>query len=215
MNISSKMIEDVWNRHAENYDKKHNASENKEHWKKILKNLIGGDVKKKVLDIGTGTGFLALLTAEIGYNSTGIDLAAKMIEAAQVSAQVKHLKVEFLPGNWDALPFKDNSYDVIVNRCILWTVFRPENTLREWRRVLKPGGSLLCFCPACFKSGSVVPSHYEDEVEAMLPLKGALPDELCKVIASCGYHETEAIVLPDLGNNELFSDWYVIKSIKY
>jgi ubiquinone/menaquinone biosynthesis C-methylase UbiE len=214
MNINRDYIEDVWNQHAIDYDKKHNDSENPLQWKNMIADLIGKDKEQNVLDIGTGTGFLALIAADLGYRSTGIDLAKKMIEAAQNEANKKNLPVTFLTGDWEKMPFADKSYDVLVNRCILWTLIHPQKTIREWRRVLKDGGSLYCFCASNSTDEDIAVHHYGKEIGRTLPLKGATPEMLLQIIKDCGFQQTEMIDLPHMKDNTRFPGWYMIKAIK-
>jgi ubiquinone/menaquinone biosynthesis C-methylase UbiE len=53
------------------------------------------------------------------------------------------LEVDFFHGDAENLPFKDNSFDLVVNKFLLWTLPHPSGAAREWKRVLKPGGRLL------------------------------------------------------------------------
>jgi len=96
-----------------------------------------------VLDVGTGTGFIALLLAELGHQVTGVDFSAKMLEVArQKTAEfLKTLKI--LEGDVERLPFDDHSFDGVTARYILWTLPDPEKAIREWIRLLKPGGGLV------------------------------------------------------------------------
>lgn len=77
MSIDSKDIEAIakyWDERSQYFDEEHNT-ENLSLWSQELMKLLkedNGDVKK-ILDIGTGTGFLALLLAGNGYDVTGVD----------------------------------------------------------------------------------------------------------------------------------------------
>jgi len=93
--------------------------------------------------VGTGAGFLALLFAEMGHEVTGVDLSAGMLEKAKHNAEHMGLEVDFFHGDAENLPFEDNSFDLVVNKFLLWTLPQPSCAVREWKRVLKPGGRLL------------------------------------------------------------------------
>ena len=41
------------------------------------------------------------------------------------------------------LSFDDNTFDLLINRNVTWTLYDPEQAYKEWYRVLKPGGRLL------------------------------------------------------------------------
>jgi ubiquinone/menaquinone biosynthesis C-methylase UbiE len=97
----------------------------------------------KVLDVGTGAGFLALLFAEMGHEVTGVDLSAGMLEKAKHNAEHMGLEVDFFYGDAENLPFEDSSFDLVVNKFLLWTLPQPSHAVREWRRVLKPGGRIF------------------------------------------------------------------------
>jgi len=216
MKVSNKMIQEIWNEHAGEYNVAHNVSEdaNRKEWKNILKRYIGENIAQKVLDIGTGTGFLAFVAEELGYRCTGVDLAPKMIDVAKAFAKKNGFETEFQTADWSNLPFQDESYEAVINRCIVWTLFTPEKTLNEWKRVLKPQGKLLCFCPESSLEGKIQPDHYEKEVEEQLPLKNASPEQLCKVLTDCGYSEVEIFELRELGKDDIFGGWYLLKGVK-
>lgn len=96
-----------------------------------------------MLDVGIGAGFLALLFAEMGHEVTGVDLSAGMLEKAKHNAENMGLEVDIFYGDAESLPFEDNSFDLVVNKFLLWTLPHPSHAVREWKRVLKPGGRIF------------------------------------------------------------------------
>ena len=99
----------------------------------------------RVLEIGTGPGFFAILLTELGYAVTAVDLTPAMLSEARKNAGALAGQITFLEMNAEALSFADNSFDVILSRNLTWNLPHPETAYREWNRVLKPGGLLLNF----------------------------------------------------------------------
>ena len=112
-------------------------------WHTVMKELAGDGRGKRALDIGTGTGQFAFYLARQGYAVTGIDLSEKMIELAGAHAVRSGLEIEFKAGDAEHLGFEDNHFDIVVSRNLLWTLVHPEKAVREWHRVLKPGGKII------------------------------------------------------------------------
>jgi SAM-dependent methyltransferase len=96
----------------------------------------------RFLDVGTGTGNLALTAAREGAVATGIDLTPNLIEAAKRHSQLLKLNVEWHEGDAEALPFKDASFDVVASQFAHMFAPRPEVALGEMLRVLRPGGRI-------------------------------------------------------------------------
>ncbi len=98
----------------------------------------------RVLDLGSGTGYPALLAGEVvGAEGSvvGIDLAESMLAVATRKARAMGMKhVTFRTGDATALPFNAASFDAVISRFCL--MFLPEipTALKEMARVLKPGG---------------------------------------------------------------------------
>jgi len=97
----------------------------------------------KILDVGCGTGAMGLLYAKMGYEVYGIDLSEAMMNQARMKAVQDNLSIDLQKGDAENLPFPDDSFDLIVNRHLLWTLPSPDVALHEWNRVLKRGGTLL------------------------------------------------------------------------
>ncbi len=97
-----------------------------------------------VLDLGSGTGYPALLDAQVVGPSgsvVGMDLAEQMLAAAARKANRLGLdNVSFKPGDVTSLPFEPNSFDAVTSRFCL--MFLPEipKAAAEIARVLRPGG---------------------------------------------------------------------------
>ncbi len=99
----------------------------------------------KVLDIGTGPGFFAIILATAGYNVTAVDFSEKMLAEARLNAGNMTEHIEFLQMDAQQLAFEDDTFDVIITRNLTWNLNQPKQAYMEWIRVLKKGGSLLNF----------------------------------------------------------------------
>ena len=134
-----------WDRRSLTYDrnvyKSHDVAQPL--WKSILKTEIRTDRNLNILDVGTGTGFLALLFAELGHNVTGIDISKYMLEKSRYNAERLRLTVNFMHGDAENLPFDDGSFNIVMNRYLLWTLPDPKTAVNEWSRVVKSGGKLI------------------------------------------------------------------------
>ncbi len=99
----------------------------------------------RVLEVGTGPGFFAILLSELGCDVTAIDLTPAMLREAKENAGTLAGKINFMEMNAEALTFDNASFDAVISRNLTWNLPHPEKALAEWTRVLKPGGLLLNF----------------------------------------------------------------------
>ena len=118
------------------------TEEEKNAWKQELARNIR-ESPQRVLDVGCGTGVMGLLFAEMGHQVTGVDLSEAMMEKAREKSYAQNLSIELMTGDAEHLPFEDGSFDVVINRHLVWTLPHPEIALEEWHRVLKKGGVVL------------------------------------------------------------------------
>ena len=112
----------------------------------ILRQFPGAAADQlRVLEIGTGPGFFAILLCELRYDVTAIDLTPAMLEEAKKNAGEKVADIQFMEMNAEALTFEDASFDIVISRNLTWNLPNPDAAYAEWARVLKPGGLLLNF----------------------------------------------------------------------
>ncbi len=96
----------------------------------------------RVLDVGCGTGVVALTAARLGAVVTGLDLTPQLIERARENASLMRLEATFVQGDVEELPFADATFDVVVSQFGHMFAPRPERAIAEMLRVLKPGGTI-------------------------------------------------------------------------
>jgi demethylmenaquinone methyltransferase/2-methoxy-6-polyprenyl-1,4-benzoquinol methylase/phosphoethanolamine N-methyltransferase len=102
----------------------------------------------RVLDVGTGPGYLALAASDrVGPDgrAVGIDASPEMIGRAKTRAARRRSRAEYLVATAEALPFDDDAFDVVVSRLVFHHLPGDVKTaaLDEMARVLKPGGRIL------------------------------------------------------------------------
>src|SRR5690348_9773132 len=71
---------------------------------------------EEVLDIGTGTGVVAITAARAGAHVTAIDLTPVLVEHARENSQVAGVDVAWHEGDAEDLPFPDASFDVVISQ---------------------------------------------------------------------------------------------------
>ncbi|MEO8405375.1 MAG: class I SAM-dependent methyltransferase [Chitinophagaceae bacterium] len=107
-------------------------------YRKVLEHLNLSS-EYMVLDAGCGSGLFSNLAIKTGAQVMGIDAAPGMLEVARM----RNPKNNFLEEDLEAMPFADNSFDVIVGFNSFQYAGSFENALKEAKRVLKPGGRLV------------------------------------------------------------------------
>ena len=148
-----------------------------------------------VLDVGCGTGFLALLLAEAGHRATGIDLAAPMLALAREKAAGLGLPARFQAADAEAPPFPPGSFDLVVERHVLWTLPDPALALAAWHALLRPGGRVALI------EGAWWDMQAQDEYAAIhdrLPLFGGRPAaDLVRLLTAAGFDAPRVTPLMD------------------
>lgn len=134
-----------------------------------------------VLDVGTGTGFLALLANDLGHRATGVDLSEGMLAFAKKKAAQRDPAPRFLIGDAVAPDFEPGSFDAVVSRHVLWTLRDPEAAFANWYRLLRPGGRVVIIDSLWFLD------EEKDEEQA-----SELQSEVARLWAECYGAETRA-----------------------
>jgi len=121
-----------------------------EHWRNKATNAILNETPSSVMDLGTGTGDLAIKLAKNNQRIqvTGYDFSNSMLEIARKKANRHSLNnISFIEGDAGEMPFDNNSFDIIgisfAFRNITFKNPNTQNYLKEIVRVLKPGGKFI------------------------------------------------------------------------
>jgi ubiquinone/menaquinone biosynthesis C-methylase UbiE len=94
-----------------------------------------------VLEVAPGPGYFAVELARDGRLAvSGIDVSRTMVEIATGYAAAEGVEVAFRQGDVAALPYPDESFDLVVCQAAFKNFTRPVGALDELHRVLRPGG---------------------------------------------------------------------------
>jgi demethylmenaquinone methyltransferase / 2-methoxy-6-polyprenyl-1,4-benzoquinol methylase len=117
-------------------------------WKRYTMELTGVRAGNQVLDIAGGTGDLTMKFSDL-VGPTGKVVLADINDSMLKVGRDRLIdrgysgNIEYVQANAEALPFEDNSFDVVTMAFGLRNVTDKDQALREFNRVLKPGGRLL------------------------------------------------------------------------
>jgi SAM-dependent methyltransferase len=170
-----------------------------------------------VLDVGAGTGFLALQAATLGHRVTAVDVAPAMLDRLRAKASEAGLSIDARQG--DATRPPDGPFDAVVERHLLWTLTDPVAALAAWREVA-PNGRLVLFESAWGSGASTIdqlrsrvrstwrsirgipPDHhaaYSPALRMALPLgDGPGPSALVEAVTAAGWPAPRLVRLRDV-----------------
>ena len=149
----------------------------------------------QIADIGCGTGSAALPLARVlNARVTAVDLMPEFIDQLRVNAEQQGLadRIEPLVASMDRLPFEQEAFDVIWSEGAIYSIGFERGT-REWRRHLKPGGTLAVTEVTWL--GGERPAELEDFWTAAYPEIDTASAKL-RVLEANGYAPLGYFVLP-------------------
>lgn len=125
------------------------------HWRQHSLALIDPAVDKTILINGIGSG-LDIPFLQPGPAYFGTDITPAMLKKAERRTQLSQCNITLQEADVMALPFADNTFDVVVMHLIVAVVPDPAIALQEACRVLKPGGRIHIF-DKFLKPGQLAP----------------------------------------------------------
>ncbi len=143
-----------------------------------------------VLDLGSGAGIDAILAArKVGKKGKiiGVDMTKEMIEKARENARKERVdNIEFLVGDIENLPLRDNVIDVIITNCVVNLTPDKTKAFSEAYRVLKPGGKIYLSDIVLLKELSEAQKNDENLLAGCVA-RALLKEEYLKKIEEVGF----------------------------
>ena len=126
---------------------------------------------KRLLDVGCGGGVLAEEFALMGFTVTGLDPSDKLMEVARTHAAHNSLKINYLTGYGDKLPFEDETFEVVACCDVFDHVQEWDLIIGEVARVLKPNGIFVydTINRTAFSKAVIIDLAQENESTSFLP----------------------------------------------
>jgi len=201
-----------WSEHGHAYDahpvSRLHMETGAEQWRAVWASALPS-TPADVLDIGTGTGQVAIHLWELGHRVTGIDLAEGMLDLARHKAAGLTRPPDFRTGDAVEPPFDEESFDVITARYLLWTLREPSRALARWLELLKPGGRLAIVDATWFEHGIDNASETPDRddfyaayrphvVEALTLAEAGEIAPFVDVVRQAGFHDVRVRQLPEI-----------------
>jgi ubiquinone/menaquinone biosynthesis C-methylase UbiE len=110
---------------------------------RLILELVGPPAGLRILDVGCGDAALVVALSQRGARVTGVDVDPDMLAAGRARVAARGVVADLMQGEIRALPFGDNSFDIVLAVTVLCFVDDAAQTVREMTRVLRPGGRLI------------------------------------------------------------------------
>lgn len=108
----------------------------------MLVKFAGVRAGQNLLDVGCGTGVVAVTASRLGARVSGFDLTPELLARAKENSQMAEVEIDWREGDVEELPFDDAAFDVVLSQFGHMFAPRPDVAVAEMLRVLKPGGTI-------------------------------------------------------------------------
>jgi ubiquinone/menaquinone biosynthesis C-methylase UbiE len=183
-----------------------------------VRSLLQTIAFENVLDAGTGTGRHAIYLAQQGKRVSAIDLNEKMLSKAKEKAGNEGLTIDFRLEDLSGLSFSDNTFDLVICALALAHMEILAIPLKEFMRVLRPGGNLIITDLHPLVQNKLGPEHRWELIEGQEPVPfpnyHSSVDEYLTALNLVGYKTLAALDIPMKLKDELFPGALLLWAMK-
>lgn len=134
----------AWDRMADHYDERVMRTYQEAYHLTIEQILAEATPSDQVLEVGCGTGIIALGLSPHVTSVTGVDLSPAMIARAEAKLDAAEAgNLDFRVADAYDLPFKNHAFDLVLVTNLLYLVADPDRVIKEAKRCLKSEGVLI------------------------------------------------------------------------
>lgn len=183
-------------------------------WRKKAIAEAGAINPKKILDVATGTGDMAIAASALKPTQiTGVDIADRMLEVGRKKISEQHLQqlITLQTGDSELMPFETGEYDVAMCAYGVRNFEHLEKGLSEMNRVIRPGGKVVIL-EFSHPTGFPIKQLFKFYFKYILPTLGkmvskhdtaysylpesvmAFPEgkKFCEILTRCGFKDAKA-----------------------
>ncbi|WP_213450102.1 class I SAM-dependent methyltransferase [Rhizomonospora bruguierae] len=165
-----------WDATAESYAHHEHFNSNdpqRRAWALLLARMFPAAEPKTILDVGCGSGFVALTLAELGHQVVGLDISPEMLRVCRAAADARDLtNLTLVLGEAERPPPDIGPVDAVISRHVLWTLPWPEQAVTAWTALTRPAGRVVAidslWSPQLISDTNG--ADYPPEVTRFLPL---------------------------------------------
>jgi ubiquinone/menaquinone biosynthesis C-methylase UbiE len=176
-------------------------------------NIIKRNRAKKVLDIGCGNGDLLIQLRKSGFKGElhGIDISSGILKPGIKQNRKEKLDIDLKVGDAENLKFKNNYFDVIIAKHMLYHLARLQKGVDEIYRCLKPSGILIATLnskrdkPQLYKSEKMICKKYKLHIEHGKRVVN--PENLVRYLSKFSHIKT-SINVGKVNKPELFTKYF-------
>ena len=126
---------------------------------------LRASVRRRVLDVGAGNGWLSSRLSELGHDTVAVDLDDDAGDG--LGAAVPSMPFPLVQADFDAMPFAPGQFDLVLMNASLHYSPDPERTVEEAARLLRPGGSLMVMDSPMFEDPADGEAMVAQQLEAL------------------------------------------------
>ena len=179
----------------------------------LILHFVGKSKNLRVLDVGTGSGLMAILLKEMGHEVTALDVSSKMLEDARRNFQSRGLDIPTVQADGCRTGLKEASFDLVVLRNVIFTMPDAGKGYSEWIRLLVPGGNILVIDGNYYFQNSL--EEYKKRKEYMEMKYGIDEVEFSREMGDIDYDRLKDIALnlhPNRVRRPSWDLWYLMYS---
>ena len=156
--ISDSYVRANWNDNAEIWSERYD--DDGDHNRRFqsdepMLDMLGDVDGKRILDVGSGNGYLCRKLTESGASAVGVEISNEFLSIAMKRERDEPLGITYINGSGSAMGFlPDGHFDKAVSNYVLMDILDYEDSLEHVYRLLKPGGSfVVVISHPCFATG--------------------------------------------------------------